>query len=117
MDNSIWSVLDVIFVGAGIYVLYGWLMLRIKGEIVTTSILLGKDVELRKCKDLDGYKAYIAPKMLIFGIAAVLYGAAGLVNSYVTPLPGAVYGAVMALFLVVLIWYAIATRKGVQKFW
>ena len=116
MDNSIWSVLDVIFVGAGIYVLYAWVMMKTKGEIIT-SILMSKDVELRKCKDLEGYKAYIAPRMLVFGIAAILYGAAGLVNTYVAPLPGAVYGAVMALFLVVLIWYAIATRKGVQKFW
>ena len=116
MDNSIWSVLDVIFVGAGIYVLYAWVMMKTKGEIIT-SILMSKDVELRKCKDLEGYKAYIAPRMLVFGIAAILYGAAGLVNIYVTPLPGAVYGAVMALFLAVLIWYAIATRKGVQKFW
>ena len=116
MDNSIWSVLDVIFVGAGIYVLYAWVMMKTKGEIIT-SILMSKDVELRKCKDLEGYKAYIAPRMLVFGIGAILYGAAGLVNTYVTPLPGAVYGAVMALFLAVLIWYAIATRKGVQKFW
>ena len=116
MDNSIWSVLDVIFVGAGIYDLYAWVMMKTKGEIIT-SILMSKDVELRKCKDLEGYKAYIAPRMLVFGIAAILYGAVGLVNTYVTPLPGAVYGAVMALFLAVLIWYAIATRKGVQKFW
>lgn len=116
MDNSIWSVLDVIFVGAGIYVLYAWVMMKTKGEIIT-SILMSKDVELRKCKDLEGYKAYIAPRMLVFGIAAILYGAAGLVNTYVTPLPGAVYGAVMVLFLAVLIWYALATRKGVQKFW
>ena len=101
MDNSIWSVLDIIFVGAGIYVLYAWVMMKTKGEIIT-SILMSKDVELRKCKDLEGYKAYIAPRMLVFGIAAILYGAAGLV---------------MALFLAVLIWYAIATRKGVQKFW
>ena len=28
MDNSIWSVLDVIFVGAGFYVLYGWFVMR-----------------------------------------------------------------------------------------
>ena len=116
MDNSIWSILDVIFVGAGIYVLYAWVMMKTKGEIIT-SILMSKDVELRKCKDLEGYKAYIAPRMLVFGIAAILYGAAGLVNTYVTPLPGAVYVAVMALFLAVLIWYAMATRKGVQKFW
>ena len=116
MDNSIWSVLDVIFVGAGFYVLYGWFVMRTKGEI-TTTILLNKEVDPKKCRDLEGYKAYIAPRMLVFGIAAILYGAAGLVNTYVTPLPGAVYGAVMALFLAVLIWYAIATRKGVQKFW
>lgn len=116
MDNSIWSILDVIFVGAGIYVLYAWVMMKTKGEIIT-SILMSKDVELRKCKDLEGYKAYIAPRMLVFGIAAILYGAAGLVNTYVAALPGAVYGVIMALFLAVLIWYAMATRKGVQKFW
>ena len=116
MDSSVFGILDVIFVGAGIYVLYAWFLMKTKGEI-KTSILMSKDVELRKCKDLEGYKAYIAPRMLVFGIAAILYGAAGLVNTYVTPLPGAVYGAVMALFLAVLIWYAMATRKGVQKFW
>ena len=33
MDNSIWSILDVIFVGAGIYVLYAWVMMKTKGEI------------------------------------------------------------------------------------
>ena len=116
MDNSIWSILDVIFVGAGIYVLYAWVMMKTKGEIIT-SILMSKDVELRKCKDLEGYKAYISPKMLILGISALIYGTAGLVNTYVTPLPGVAYGIVMVLFLAVLIWFALAARKGVEKFW
>lgn len=116
MDNSIWSVLDIIFVGAGIYVLYGWFVMKTKGEI-TTTILLNKEVELQKCKDLEGYKAYIAPRMLVLGISALIYGIAGLVNTYVTPLPGAAYAVVMVLFLAVLIWFALAARKGVQKFW
>ena len=34
MDNSIWSILDVIFVGAGVYVLYAWVLLKTKGEDV-----------------------------------------------------------------------------------
>lgn len=116
MDNSIWSILDVIFVGAGMYVLYAWVLLKTKGEI-TTSILMNKDVNLNKCKDLEGYKTYIAPRLLIFGIACLLYGAAGLINSYVMELPLALYGAIMAVFFVVLIWFALAARKGVQKFW
>ena len=53
MDNSIWSVLDVIFVGAGFYVLYGWFVMRTKGEI-TTTILLNKEVDPKKCRDLEG---------------------------------------------------------------
>ena len=116
MDNSIWSVLDVIFVGAGFYVLYGWFVMRTKGEI-TTTILLNKEVDPKKCRDLEGYKAYISPKMLILGISALIYGTAGLVNTYVTPLPGVAYGIVMVLFLAVLIWFALAARKGVKKFW
>lgn len=116
MSDNMWSILDVIFVGAGFYVLYGWFIMKTKGEILT-SILMNKDVELRKCKDLEGYKAYIAPRMLVFGISALVYGTAGLVNTYVTPLPGILYGAVMVLFLLVLIWFAIQAKKGVQKFW
>lgn len=116
MDNSMWSVLDIIFVGAGVYVLYAWILLKTKGEI-KTSILMSKDVELRKCKDLEGYKAYITPRMLVFGISALLYGGAGLVNTYVFTLPGVVYGIIMVLFLVVLIWFAMVTRKGIQRFW
>ena len=55
--------------------------------------------------------------MLIWGISALIYGTAGLVNTYVTPLPGVAYGLVMVLFLAVLIWFALAARKGVEKFW
>ena len=90
--------------------------MKTKGEI-KTSILMSKDINLKKCKDLEAYKAYIAPKMLIFGIASLVYGAVGLINANVYALPLPVYFAVMAFFMAVLIWFAYATRKGVQKFW
>ena len=116
MDSSIWSLLDIIFIGSGIYVLYAWFLMKTKGEI-KTSILMSKDVDLRKCKDLEGYKAYVAPKMIIFGVAALIYGGAGLINAYVFALPNVVYAVIMVLFLVVLIWFGVAAQKGVKKFW
>ena len=116
MDSSIFGILDIVFVGAGIYVLYAWVMMKTKGEI-KTSILMSKDVNIKKCKDLEGYKAFIAPKMQIFGIAAILYGAAGLINTHVYAMPLPVYIVNMVLFLAVLIWFAYATRKGIERFW
>lgn len=114
--DSIWSVLDVVFVGAGLYTLYAWIMMKTRGEI-KKSILMNEDVNLKKCKDLEGYKKYIGPRMLVFGIVAILYGASGLVNTYVTPIPSLIYGIIMAVFLAILCWFAVGTRNGIQKFW
>lgn len=113
--DSFWSIMDVIFVGAGVYMLYALILMKKTGEI-KTELLLSKDVNLKKCKDLEGYKCYIAPKMLIFGLGALLYGAAGLLNTYVTPL-GIFYTAALVLFLADLIWFALQSKKGVQRFW
>ena len=55
MDN-IWSFLDIIFVGAGVYMLYAWFLMKKKGEI-KQEVLMSKDIELKKCKYLEGYKA------------------------------------------------------------
>ena len=115
MDN-VWSIMDLLFAGAGLYALYAYYLLKARGEI-TTSILMSKDVDIRKCKDIDGYKRFVAPKILIFGTAALLYGILGLVNSYVSPVPGALYAAAMVVFFVILVWFALQTKKGIQMFW
>lgn len=115
MDN-IWSLMDIIFVGAGLYMLYALFLMKKTGEI-KTSMLLSREVDIRKCKDLEGYKKFIEPKMLIFSIAAIIYGGFGLFNSYVAPVPVVVYWMIMALFFAVLIWFALQSRKSVELFW
>ena len=114
--DMMWNLMDILFLGAGLYVIFAWYQMKTKGEI-KEDLLLGKDVQLRKCKDLEGYKAYIGPKMLLFGIGTALYGGVGLINTYVLTLPNAVYLAVMAIFFVVLIWFAVCAKKGVKMFW
>ncbi len=115
MDN-IWSMMDIIFAGAGAYMLYAWILMKKTGEI-KTSLLLSKEVDIRKCKDLEGYKNFMAPKMLVFGITALVYGGYGLVNSYVFSMPMPVYWAVMAGFFAVLVWFSVQSRKSLEMFW
>lgn len=115
MDN-IWSMMDIIFAGSGAYMLYAWILMKKTGEI-KTSLLLSKEVDIRKCKDLEGYKNFMAPKMLVFGITALVYGGYGLVNSYVFSMPMPVYWAVMAGFFAVLVWFSVQSRKSVEMFW
>ena len=115
MDN-IWSMMDIIFAGAGAYMLYAWILMKKTWEI-KTSLLLSKEVDIRKCKDLEGYKNFMAPKMLVFGITALVYGGYGLVNSYVFSMPMPVYWAVMAGFFAVLVWFSVQSRKSVEMFW
>ena len=115
MDN-IWSMMDIIFAGAGAYMLYAWILMKKTGEI-KTSLLLSKEVDIRKCKDLEGYKNFMAPKMLVFGITALVYGGYGLVNSYVFSMPMPVYWAVMAGFFAVLVWFSVQSRQSVEMFW
>lgn len=115
MDN-IWSLMDAIFVGAGLYMFYTLYLMKKTGEI-KTSMLLSKEVDVRKCKDLEGYKKFMEPKMIIFGAACLVYGAFGLTNSYVMPVPQIAYWIVMAAFLIILVWFALQSRKSVELFW
>ena len=115
MDNM-WSIMDIIFAGAGLYVVYAWYLLKKTGEI-KREILMNKDVNLRKCKNLEGYKTFIAPRMLLFGLASVALGLVGLINTYVVSLPAAVYVGCMVLFMVVLIWFTMQSKKALRMFW
>lgn len=114
--DGIWSFMDIIFIGAGAYVVYAYVLMKTKGEI-TTSILMSKDVDIRKCKDIEGYKRFVMPKMLIFAAASLIYGGIGLISSYVVPIPAVIYYAAMGVFFAVLIWYACQTKKGIKMFW
>ncbi len=114
--NGIWSFMDIIFAGAGVYGLYSAILLKTTGEI-KTAFLMNKDVDLKKCRDLEGYKAYVFPRLIVFGAVALLYGGFGLVNTYVMPMPTFLYYFMMVLFFCVLVWFAIQTRNALNKFW
>ena len=113
--NSLMSVMDVIVLGAGVYVLYGWFMLMFRGEI-RQGLMIPKDVRPKDCKDFEGFKSYMGIRSLILGILAVANGAMGLYQDYVQPVPPTIYWIMFGAFLIFLIWYAYCSKQALKLF-
>ena len=109
------TLLDFIVVGAGVYILYGWYVLMFKNEI-KQGLIVSKAQDPSKCKDVEGFKKYIGPRLLIFGISAILSGGLGLFQAYVTKVPQAVYWVFYFIFLAVVIWFGFASKKAEKMF-
>lgn len=62
MNNSMWGFIGIFVLCCGIYALYSFVIMKVKGEI-NASILLGKDYTYKKCKDKEAYIAKTAPAL------------------------------------------------------
>lgn len=106
--------IDLIIFISGIYLLYTVVKIKTVGEI--NQVLLGKHLDLKRCKDVEGYKKFLFPRALVLSIATIVYGGLGLINTYLFDVTY-VYYAWIIVMVGVLIWYFKQSKKGVQKFW
>lgn len=113
--GNMYLLVDVLFVGCGIYVLYAFYLMKAKGE-VKENVLMSKEVSIKSCKDKAAYIAYMAPKLLIFGVVLVIVGAVGFADDYFKFLGMGIL-IVQALGLGVIIYFAVVSRKSVKMFW
>lgn len=113
--DSWYSLIDIFIFGCGVYLLYCYYLLKVKGEI-KEGVLLPKGTSVKKCKDKEGFIQCMAPKLLIYGIAVVLCGALGMLESQMRFM-GNWYLAIMAVFLAVTAWFAVAEKKALKKYW
>ena len=107
-------ILSIVILGSGLYCLFAAYMLKAKG-VINKSILLAKDKDPSKCKDKEAYINCVFPKVVILGIAALLFSAVDLVNSYVQEIMP-VWAAAMVIFLIVLFWFGAATKKASNQY-
>ncbi len=108
------SIFGLFGIGCGLYCLYGYYLLKFKGEI-STSILLPKDVDPRKCKDFQRYCREAQWPLLILGGIAVVYGAVDLYNVHVGG-ADTLFMVMMGLLLVALVFYVVRIRKINEKY-
>lgn len=115
-SNSMYGLLDAIIAAGGVYVIYHYILMKSSGAL-RQNLLLPKDLDVKKCRDVAGYIQYTGTKQLIFGIIALAGGAVGLIQDF-TGIIGAVpYLIFVVVFFVFAIWYGMSVKKAVKMFW
>lgn len=112
--NQMFAFMDFIMVGAGLYLLYAWYLLQFKNEIREGVLVQAGNA--KHCKDVEGYKKYMAPKLLIFALCAIGSGAIGLYSDFVRPINSYVYLGVTAFFFIVLVIFVRYLKKAQEMF-
>ena len=112
--NQMFAFMDFIMVGAGAYLMYAWYLLHFKNEI--REGVLVQAGTAKRCKDIEGYKKYVSPKLLIFALCALASGGIGLYSDFVRPINSYVYLGFTALFFVVLVIFVRYIKKAQEMF-
>lgn len=81
MDRGFDVVVNIITLGCGIYALYTWFKL-LAGKLFDNSLVMPRERTAAQCLDEETYVAYIRPRTLILGIATVISGGTGVVDSW-----------------------------------
>lgn len=113
--DSMFSLMDLIILGSGAYVLYCYYLLKFKGEI-KEGLLLPKGTNVNKCTDKAAYTKEVENKILLYGIAVLICGGFGVLETQ-TGLLGKWYLVVIAVFLAVTFWFAMVVKKSGEKYW
>ncbi len=107
------ALFDVVILGYGLYIVYG--AVRMKRTRQLSSWLMGSR-PAASMRDVQGYIDYIFGRIVLMGGIAAVFGAVGLYNDLVTPLPW-VMRALVLLFLVVCVWFYVSMNRAKRRFW
>lgn len=113
--SDMYIIMDVLVIGVGAYLFYAFYLLTTKGE-VKENILLPRNVEMKRCKDPEGYKTFLKPRLFVFSLVVTLCGLITLAMDYFQ-IGGYSYIILSAALLAVIIAFGIIMKKAVARFW
>lgn len=108
--ESMGSFFGIVAIGAGIYCVYGYLLMIRRREI-PRGIMLPRDTDPKKCRDVDAYIRMTSLPLICVAVLLLLYGALEMVNQYAFPVGPALFAALL-LCAAALIWLAVRTKKA-----
>lgn len=108
------SLFDVLILACGCYFVYSGVMMKKTGSL-KGGLLIGKNVDLSKAKDLPGYISYMYAKTLIVGVLAVVSALSGLINTYVTEII-VIQAVTSIIFLIAILAYGYFSVKGQKTY-
>lgn len=114
MDSSIWGILGIIVLGCGLYGLRGFSEIK-RGGKPSLSMLMGQEYETAKAEIREEFLQKSAPVLLVFSLAATVYGVVDFVHCFVYSMPMADMAA-SVIFFVALIVFVLFTSKMRRKY-
>ena len=108
------SIFGLVSLGCGLYCLYGVYLLRFKGEI-NRQIMLPKDINIKTCKDIEGYCKETQIPLFILGVVVTLYAIVDLYNTTVGGID-ILFMIMFVLAAITLIYYVIKIRSCNKKY-
>lgn len=118
LDSMLSMLLLVMMLGVGIYCIYTYIRLRRECSLFPNKFLYPGNCKPEECVDIDGFINYILPRIMIFGVAILLCGAAyGLLEIVWKINHIAINIGSMVLPLAIFGWYIYVQRKAADLFW
>ena len=74
------SFVDFIVLALGAYMIYSAFNLR-KGGDLSSNLIWDKKTPFSECRDKEGFRAYVFPRLLISGIVIAADGALGVITA------------------------------------
>ncbi len=115
-SNSLFVIVDGMVMLCGIYVVYLYIVMVTTGKL-TQNVLMPKDINIKKCKDVRGFIKYMGWKQLLFGVIAIICGGLGIVQDYMNAIHPVLYLGSIAVFVIYAVWYSMNIKKAVEIFW
>lgn len=81
MGSGVGGMIDILFFGSGVYLIYTALMAKKNGNIVS-NVMLAKSVSESSIKDKIGFIDYMYKRILLAGVMIVIASIIHLVNDY-----------------------------------
>lgn len=106
--------LDGIIAFFGLYLIYCAVNMKKTGELAK-GIMVKKDADLSKAKDIQGYIEYMYVRTIVMGICTCICGLIGIYNDTHGGL-GKVYFGVVIVFFVAIVIFGCVTAKAQKKY-
>jgi hypothetical protein len=116
--EGIMGIISLIILGAGLFVLYSWYNMAFNG-VISESLFLGKQYDVNKIKDKDGFIKKASPVSLCLGIVTTICGTIASLRHYMFPdneLLAFLDPISNVIVFAAIIWFGIYTRKLKNKY-
>lgn len=100
----------------GVYCLYAYIVMSKDTSILKPSLLMGKGIDIRKCRDKKGFVETMLTKVFVLGIAIIVYSIIEILLGLGYMKEGVVSTIALVIFCLAIIWYYVQLSGATKRF-